>query len=98
MEGRQPERRVIAHLGTRHVHDRNRLAPPGQHCQFVIETVQVELDDNGIVPLLDQELSAFWQKVFADQFELGLGQAKPADIVLRLAAGVRQQDPRRGLP
>src|SRR5882757_7105562 len=52
---RQPSRRVSAGGGNNPMHALNLLGAPGNHRQFAVESLQVQLTNHAVMRLLDQK-------------------------------------------
>ena len=78
MEGFEPLGWIVAMLRANAVEEIDGLSAAREDREVVAQSVQSQLRDDGIEPLLDEELPALRSKVLADQGEFPLGQSRSA--------------------
>ena len=59
MEGGEPGGGVVAVLGADAVEQVDGLGAPGEDRQFILKAVQPQFGDDGVQPLLDEELPRY---------------------------------------
>lgn len=65
---------------------------PRDHCEFSVESLEVELADDTRMPLLDEKHASSRLKLLLDQLELALRKTETIDVVGRGRVGIWKED------
>src|SRR3984957_229456 len=93
----QPVLRLSAELADQLMHEIKRTATAGDHCEFRIEALEVQLTHDALMTLLDEEPSRPRFELLLDETELALGEPKARAVVALRRIRVGEEDLGRGL-
>src|SRR5580698_3691062 len=89
---RQPRFRIRSARRDDPLHALNLLSTAGNHGQFAVKTLQIELAHDAVVSLFDQEHARAGLQLFFDQPEFPFRESEALGVLDKIGIRVRKED------